>query len=381
MMLFSSSYETQFLMHISSCSVIIYVVKQTVRFMSIDVIFAFLFFLDIESFTRNIALKCFKTFDTTLSTSVFIIGITDFLTMCSSLNSCLYKLVENVFSHEPFRSKFLLRGSLLTKYYIENSSAKIGNVPFRQPQDLDLMYVDYSKDVLTLEEAHEWNMQNKKRDPPSPGWIDEYNKSLDELVKVITESNPEDEWIFPKESLMIVRTWIEDPYPSVKIKMMGCKQAGCEVIPMNIDVNCGDPIIGPVETLCFPANISIPCAPLATLVSWKLNSCFENKRWRPKDTYDLSILLTLIEYPSPVFLSSVSLAFVSRGNDWKKEFLDKCLNFKITKKYGKAWKKSLVVAGIINAADLEEEETMEKFSLDDIQKKVAENVRRLFKTI
>ncbi|KAJ3166548.1 hypothetical protein HK101_011922 [Irineochytrium annulatum] len=242
---------------------------------------------------------------------------------------CLRFLTGLIFGEgSRFRDRFLVGGSVLSQAHLFALGGS--HVP-RTPQDIDLLYRDETDPVINSPD--EWgkrtfNVEFKQR----------FRKTVFDLAQAVLQSSTEDMDVF---AVTIRRTWDQYEAPSCKVIMHACALGG-EPVAFPIDIGSGEPFLGTPVTINLPTRIlrldepfeetnehvpvcvvrapkeadnliPVPAVPLETLIAWRAHSCMErNKPWRPKDLYDLALLLPHVS--TATIAPHVRLAYESRGD-------------------------------------------------------------------
>jgi Nucleotidyl transferase AbiEii toxin, Type IV TA system len=185
------------------------------------------------------------------------------------LNGWLRRAIQH-----PAAPKLVLRGSILTRALCGHQS--------RNPQDVD---------YLLLEQP--FNAQNTEKLALEISRIPDQNTDLMlEGCKII---------------------WADTPYPGLRVNLIGRVKNG-ELQTMQVDFGCDDPLSMPPRMLEIEGvGQVLTCAP-ETLFAWKLHGLIEfgRGRWKPKDLFDLDLLLSSLEFDQTELLKAIELAFSSR---------------------------------------------------------------------
>ncbi len=111
--------------------------------------------------------------------------------------------------------------------------------------------------------------------------------------------------------------WSKSPTPGVRYTFYGHHHGQREML--QVDISSGDPMCQPaaVETFFSPALkacLSLKVISVETALAWKIHGLFEflHGNWRPKDLWDIYLLLQHLPYASHTLLRAVMLAFESR---------------------------------------------------------------------
>jgi Nucleotidyl transferase AbiEii toxin, Type IV TA system len=185
------------------------------------------------------------------------------------LNGWLRRVIEH-----PASSKLVLRGSILTRALCGSKS--------RKPQDVDYLLLEQDFNAQTTE------------------------KLALEISRIPDHST----------DLMLVGTeiiWADTPYPGLRVNLIG-RVDNFELQTMQVDFACDDPLSMPPRMLEIEGvGQVLTCAP-ETLFAWKLHGLVEfgRGRWKPKDLFDLDLLLSNLEFDQTELVTAIDLAFSSR---------------------------------------------------------------------
>jgi hypothetical protein len=186
------------------------------------------------------------------------------------LNGWLRRAIQH-----PVVSKLVLRGSILTLALCGQNA--------RKPQDVD---------YLLLEQP--------------------FNAESTAKLALEISRIPDQSTDLMLESTKII--WADTPYPGLRVNLVGRVLDG-ELQILQVDFACDDPLSMPPRMLEI-ANVGsvLTCAP-ETLFAWKLHGLIEfgRGRWKPKDLFDLDLLLSRLELDQTELLKAVDLAFNSRN--------------------------------------------------------------------
>lgn len=227
-----------------------------------------------------------------------------------------------------------LRGSLLTRSLLHELEPNHGLERSRPPNDIDLLFITHEQIISSSSEARRFPRGLLQ---PSPGHNKLFNDLISRIVKHFTGQNFSSDHCFVDADgqdivasltvrdriVQIENTFVGEAFPSVKIsfntrvKFSSGSYNDNKVIPFAFDISSGDPIFGaPLMTdICFEhvpnPLVSFPAVDINNLVAFKLHSSIQNGTWRPKDVFDLSILLPWIEDFNKL-KAATHLAFASR---------------------------------------------------------------------
>jgi hypothetical protein len=186
------------------------------------------------------------------------------------LNGWLRRAIQH-----PAASKLVLRGSILTRALCGERA--------RKPQDVD---------YLLLEQP--FNTENTEKLALEISRISDRNTDLMlEGCKII---------------------WADTPYPGLRVNLIG-RVNDFELQTLQVDFACDDPLSIPPRMLKIEGvGQVLTCAP-ETLFAWKLHGLVEfgRGRWKPKDLFDLDLLLSSLELNQAELVKAIELAFVSRA--------------------------------------------------------------------
>ncbi len=186
------------------------------------------------------------------------------------LNGWLRRAIQH-----PAAPKLVLRGSVLTRALCGQKA--------RKPQDVD---------YLLLEQA--FNAQNTE-------------KLALEISRISDQST----------DLMLQSTkiiWADTPYPGLRVNLIG-RVNDFELQTIQVDFACNDPLSMPPRMLEIKGiGQVLTCMP-ETLFAWKLHGLVEfgRGRWKPKDLFDLDLMLSNLEFDQPELVKAIDLAFTSRN--------------------------------------------------------------------
>lgn len=110
--------------------------------------------------------------------------------------------------------------------------------------------------------------------------------------------------------------WAETAAPGVRIFVRAT--AGGETTEVQIDVGFGDPLVPDAVPFVYDGvagPVRIPACRPETLVAWKLHGLVEfgRRRYRPKDLYDLALLVTHVPLDEAMLVEAVLVAFWSHA--------------------------------------------------------------------
>lgn len=110
--------------------------------------------------------------------------------------------------------------------------------------------------------------------------------------------------------------WAETAFPGVRARVPVRVEGAAGVV--QVDVGFGDPVVPEVEWLEYPARagaVRVQVVQPETLFGWKVHGLFERGygQWRPKDLYDLWLLLRSGRLRAEWLPRCVEVAFASRG--------------------------------------------------------------------
>lgn len=113
--------------------------------------------------------------------------------------------------------------------------------------------------------------------------------------------------------------WAETAFPGVRSIARATTPDG--ELDLQIDVGFGDPLVPDAQEIAYPtgeheAPVRVRVCRPETLLGWKLHGLYERGpgRWRPKDLFDVHLLLTHASLQSAAIPSAVRSAFESRGD-------------------------------------------------------------------
>jgi Nucleotidyl transferase AbiEii toxin, Type IV TA system len=185
------------------------------------------------------------------------------------LNGWLRRAIQH-----PAASKLVLRGSILTLALCGQKA--------RVPQDVD---------YLLLEQP--------------------FNAEKTEKLALEISRIPDHSTDLILESTKII--WADTPYPGLRANLIGRVHDG-ELQALQVDFACDDPLSMPPRMLEITNVGSVLTCALETLFAWKLHGLVEfgRGRWKPKDLFDLDLLLSKLEFDQNELLKAIDLAFSSR---------------------------------------------------------------------
>ncbi|MEW6493151.1 MAG: nucleotidyl transferase AbiEii/AbiGii toxin family protein [Cyanobacteriota bacterium] len=190
-------------------------------------------------------------------------------------------------SDSEYADVMVLRGGMLTKIWVPPG--------MRNPQDVDFLAL-YPFDVEGTQQR---------------------------FHVALAATNIEDGIVFDLDSLQAKAIWEETEFPGVRLSVGA--SVGEHYHPVQIDIGFGDPLVPPAQWIDYPTlleGLSIKlqaCSP-ETLVGWKLHGLVElgTKRWRPKDLYDLMLLIHYTVLDASLLLDAIAVAFSSRSTPLEK---------------------------------------------------------------
>ncbi|MCB9743676.1 MAG: nucleotidyl transferase AbiEii/AbiGii toxin family protein [Alphaproteobacteria bacterium] len=120
---------------------------------------------------------------------------------------------------------------------------------------------------------------------------------------------------FDPETLRAWPTWEETDAPGLRVVVEAALEGARREV--QLDVGFGDPMDPPPAPFPYPAEagpIEVLAVRPETAVAWKLHGLFEfpNGRWRPKDLWDLRLMLEHVPLDPEVLGRAIHLAFTSR---------------------------------------------------------------------
>lgn len=280
-------------------------------------------------------------------------------------------ILSSIKAEENLRLKLALRGSLLVQGLLPIDV--VSGFDFsdaRMPADLDFLFY-HPEDLLAIEQASSFPQCQVK---PTDEFISDFHLMVESLTRILASASfsMDSDLAFyhfyhrwtnvsmtiTKDSIKAVPIFVDEAYPSVKIEFDALINAEVHGVPSSrlhhgyIDIGSGDPFIGPVvnQTIIFgelqydkPQNsgyyhtTQFPSVPIETLLAFKVHSSIQRATWRPKDVYDLGLLLPLLCKDSKSFRSSIHLAFASRNGSMEEE-LPKLLNGDFGPDKEKVWR-------------------------------------------
>lgn len=192
-------------------------------------------------------------------------------------------------SYSEYADVLVLRGGMLTKIWVPPG--------MRNPQDVDFLGL-YPFDV-------------------------EGSQQRFHVALAATHLEEEDGVVFDLDSLQAKAIWEETEFPGVRLSVGA--SVGEHYHPVQIDIGFGDPLVPPAQWIDYPTLLAgLPiklqaCSP-ETLVGWKLHGLVElgTKRWRPKDLYDLMLLINYTMLDKTLLLDAIAVAFSSRSTPLEK---------------------------------------------------------------
>jgi hypothetical protein len=103
--------------------------------------------------------------------------------------------------------------------------------------------------------------------------------------------------------------WAETPWPGVRAVV---PVEGAE--PVQIDVGFADPLVPPAELIDYPGVTRLWACRPETMVGWKLHGLWERGpgKWRPKDLFDIYVMLLHAPLDWSVMAPAIRMAFESR---------------------------------------------------------------------
>ncbi|KAJ3309502.1 hypothetical protein HDV04_005994 [Boothiomyces sp. JEL0838] len=221
----------------------------------------------------------------------------------------------------------LLRGSLLT-------SAIVDRTKFRKPKDLDFVY--YEK-----EHAVENEDDPIPHIEPNPGYLERFDKYVEQFVDEIADEGCEN---FNMVAVTQVhKTWEAADFPGRKVMVKFYPEDYDDCFEIAVDFACGDPVIQQDTSYdlfeLIPPEVQydeyleckVPAVSVNMLSAWKIHSAMCEERWRPKDIYDLTLLLPHCKLP---FLPYLKCAFSTNNLDEK---LDDLVNGRFCDEQEKEW--------------------------------------------
>jgi hypothetical protein len=185
------------------------------------------------------------------------------------LNGWLRRAIQH-----PAASKLVLRGSILTRALCGQKA--------RKPQDVDYLLLEQPFDAERIE------------------------KLALEISRI-----PDQNTDLMLESTKII--WADTPYPGLRASLIGRVFDG-ELQVLQVDFACDDPLSMPPRMLEIEGiGQVLTCAP-ETLFAWKLHGLIEfgRGRWKPKDLFDLDLMLSNLEFDQSELVKAIDLAFSSR---------------------------------------------------------------------
>jgi Nucleotidyl transferase AbiEii toxin, Type IV TA system len=185
------------------------------------------------------------------------------------LNGWLRRAIQH-----PAAPKLVLRGSILTRALCGDHS--------REPQDVDYLLLEQPFNAQTTEKL-----------------ALEISRIPDHSTDLMLES--------------CNTIWADTPYPGLRVNLIG-RVGNFELQSMQVDFACDDPLSMPPRMLELEGvGQVLTCAP-ETLFAWKLHGLVEfgRGRWKPKDLFDLDLLLSNLEFDKAELLTAIELAFTSR---------------------------------------------------------------------
>jgi hypothetical protein len=238
---------------------------------------------------------------------------------------------------ETLHDRFALTGSLVTQYYLAKHYKP---EQIRKSKDIDLLYL-MPEDNVTMDQAKDYPIKKLTMKNYADTVLDEYEEEFDEKfwdfhfeLKYSAEKDYtkcgkftyyDDEWKV---------TFPEEPFPGYKC-ILEVETPAYNTFQFAMDVSTGNryidlkevPIVEliPIDVYPLPEplldqdleryeNVTAKMVTLEMLCAYKLHSAFECNNWRPKDTYDLCLLLPLV---NDDLTPHVRVAFGSRGDDPK----------------------------------------------------------------
>jgi Nucleotidyl transferase AbiEii toxin, Type IV TA system len=186
------------------------------------------------------------------------------------LNGWLRRAIKH-----PAASKMVLRGSILTLALCGKHA--------RKPQDVD---------YLLLEQP--------------------FNAQTTEKLALEISRIPDQSTDLMLESSKII--WADTPYPGLRVNLIG-RVNDFELQTLQVDFACDDPLsMLPRMLEIEGVGRILTCAP-ETLFAWKLHGLVEfgRGRWKPKDLFDLELLLSTLKFDQTELVKAIELAFVSRA--------------------------------------------------------------------
>lgn len=174
-------------------------------------------------------------------------------------------------SRSELRTRYVLRGSLLTRHWC----------PERRANDVDHLVAGSFDADRAIAEA----------------------RSL--------LSAPDDTFAFDEARASFEIIWAETPFPGLRI----LAPTRGESPPLQVDLGYGDPLaVEPIEVTLAEVGAPLRGVRPETLYGWKTHGLVEfgRGRWRPKDLYDLW-LLERVPMDEGAVRASIAIAFESRS--------------------------------------------------------------------
>ena len=181
-------------------------------------------------------------------------------------------------AQSPWAERFVLRGSMLTRSW----------VPARVAQDLDFT----SSTALSVEETAR------------------------HFLPLLRDDAADDGLRFDNAAFRVIGIWQETAFPGVRLFLR--VGLGAPNLSLSIDVGFRDPLVPPAEIVDYPSLIGPTfrtwCCRPETMLGWKLHGLAEmgERRWRPKDLYDLLLLGERFAPDADVLAAAIASAFTSR---------------------------------------------------------------------
>lgn len=178
----------------------------------------------------------------------------------------------------PRAERFVVRGSMLMRRW----------APMRAAQDLDFA----GTETLSIEETTR------------------------HILPCLRDETAADGLCFDHGAFRARSIWEETEFPGVRLFVrVGLGQADRS---LQIDIGFRDPFVPPPELVDYPALLGLPfrtwCCRPETKLGWKLHGLAElgERRWRPKDLYDLLLLVERFQLDADVLTAAITSAFTSR---------------------------------------------------------------------
>jgi len=141
------------------------------------------------------------------------------------------------------------------------------------------------------------------------------NRAVELLRTALALPDGDDGVCFSVDLLHSAATWVETPFPGIRVTVPACVGEVCHEV--QIDLGFADPLVPAAEWLEYPAlrpewNTTVRACRPELGCAWKIHGLFEQRNWRKKDLYDISLILGHRPLDLAVLQEAVRVAFESR---------------------------------------------------------------------